>query len=106
MAGNRPKRSSKSGLPPGTLVHLGTEKARATRVTVVSYDAERLEERELRPGDPLPPPPASGVLWINVTGLADSAMLEATGRHFGLHPLVLEDVLNTFQRPKLEDYGD
>ena len=106
MAGGRAKRSIKSGLPPGTLVHLGTEKARSTRVTAVSYDADRLEERELAPGDPLPQAPASGVLWINVTGLADSAMLEALGRHFCLHPLVLEDVLNTFQRPKLEDYGD
>ncbi|HET9701644.1 MAG TPA: magnesium/cobalt transporter CorA [Burkholderiales bacterium] len=106
MRGARAKRSSKSGLPPGTLVHLGPETARATRVTVVNYDAGNLEQRELAPGEPLPRPPASGVLWINVTGLADTARLEAIGRHFGLHALVLEDVLNTYQRPKLDDYGD
>lgn len=106
MKGPRAKRSSKSGLPPGTLVHLGPEKARATRVTAVTFDAERLEERELAPGEAPPQPPASGVLWISVTGLADTARLEAIGKHFGLHALTLEDVLNTYQRPKLDDYGD
>jgi magnesium transporter len=106
MPGNRAKRSIKSGLAPGTLVHLGPEKARATRVTAVAYDAARVEERELAPGEALPQPPTSGVLWINVTGLADTTRLEAIGKHFGLHALVLEDVLNTYQRPKLDDYGD
>ncbi|HSD59885.1 MAG TPA: magnesium/cobalt transporter CorA, partial [Burkholderiales bacterium] len=106
MVRSRAKRSIKSGLPPGSLIHLGTEKPRATRVTVVSYDSERLEERELKPGEPLPQPPASGVLWISVTGLENTALLEALGKHFGLHALVLEDVLNTYQRPKLDDYGE
>jgi magnesium transporter len=106
MAVSRLKRSVKSGLPPGTLVHVGTEKARATRVTAVSYDAGHVAERELAPGDPLPQPPDSGVLWINVAGLENTKALEALGRHFGLHPLVLEDILNTYQRPKLDDYGD
>ncbi len=106
MRASRAKRSVKSGLPPGSLIHLGTEKPRATRVTVVTYDSERLDERVLASGEPLPRPPATGVLWINVAGLADTALLEAMGKHFGLHPLVLEDVLNTYQRPKLEDYGE
>jgi magnesium transporter len=46
------------------------------------------------------------VLWVSVSGLENTAALEALGKHFGLHPLVLEDVLNTYQRPKLDDYGD
>lgn len=106
MRGSRARRSSKSGLPPGTLVHLGPETPRETRITAVTYDTGRIEERELAPGDPLPRPSDSGVLWVNVTGLADTARLEAIGRHFGLHALTLEDMLNTYQRPKLDDYGD
>jgi magnesium transporter len=44
------------------------------------------------------------VTWINVDGLHDTAMLEEIGQLFDLHPLVLEDILNTQQRPKSEDY--
>lgn len=47
-----------------------------------------------------------GTVWINLHGLGDTAMLEQIGASFGLHPLVLEDILNTEQRSKLEDYGD
>jgi len=49
---------------------------------------------------------APGVLWINVDGVHDAAVVQALGEAFGLHPLVQEDVLHTNQRPKLEDFGD
>jgi magnesium transporter len=46
-----------------------------------------------------------GIRWINVDGLSDPALLEALLGPFGIHPLVLEDVMSLEQRPKLEDYG-
>lgn len=76
-----------------------------TRVRVIHYGEGLFEEREDAAALP-EGPPAEGVVWIDVRGLGDGDVLERTGAAFGLHPLVLEDVLNTTQRPKLEDYGE
>jgi magnesium transporter len=46
------------------------------------------------------------VSWIDIEGLHDTELLARFGEHFGLHPLVLEDILNTHQRPRLEEYDD
>ncbi len=100
-------RAAKIGLPPGTPVHIGERKAEGTRITVIAYDERQFEEEQLaslkgyvRSRD------RSSVEWINVDGLHQVEMLETLGERFGLHPLVVEDILNTDQRPKLEDYGD
>jgi magnesium transporter len=100
------KRSRKSGLPPGTPVHIGERKTGAPRLSLMYYDGEQLVEEEVtdvsvcrtwlsRPG----------VTWINVEGVHQIDLLEQFGTVFGLHPLVLEDIANTGQRPKVEDYG-
>jgi magnesium transporter len=100
------KRSRKSGLPPGTPVHIGERKTGAPRVSLMHYDGEQLAEEEVtdvsacrtwlsRPG----------VTWINIEGVHQIDLLEQFGTVFGLHPLVLEDIANTGQRPKVEDYG-
>jgi magnesium transporter len=101
------KRSKKSGLPPGTPVHTGEVKSERTILSVLDYDNERLTEKQLDNADEC----ASylgrtGVTWINVVGLAEVSILERLGAVFKLHPLIVEDVVNTDQRPKLEDYGD
>lgn len=49
-------------------------------------------------------PPAQGKRWVNVYGLQDAAMMAQIGKNFGLHPLVLEDILNTDQRPKIDAF--
>jgi magnesium transporter len=46
------------------------------------------------------------LVWVNVEGLGDAEVIAAVGRRFGLHPLSLEDVLHTHQRPKVERYED
>jgi len=51
-------------------------------------------------------PPAGHVAWINVHGVLDIPVLQAVARRFKLHPLVLDDILNTEQRPKLDTYPD
>ena len=50
--------------------------------------------------------PTQPVLWLNVHGLHEPEVMAEIGRRFKLHPLVLEDILNTDQRPKFDDYGD
>jgi magnesium transporter len=52
----------------------------------------------------LPPPERSGVAWIHIDGLQDIHLLEQIGSIFNLHPLTLEDILNTDNRPKCEDH--
>ena len=102
-----PKRSRKAGLPPGTPVHLGERKSDTTRLTLLHYDEQRAVEQEMKTAQEcLALRDSPGVSWINITGLHEVETLAQFGDAFGLHPLVLEDVLNTDQRPKLEDYGE
>ena len=102
-----PKRSRKAGLPPGTPVHLGERKSETTRLTLLHYDEQRAVEQEVKTAQEcLALRDGPGVSWINITGLHEVETLAQFGDAFGLHPLVLEDILNTDQRPKLEDYGE
>ncbi|HEY9687977.1 MAG TPA: magnesium/cobalt transporter CorA [Coleofasciculaceae cyanobacterium] len=99
------KRSEKIGLPPGTPVYLGRKKGETTRacITVMEYDGELFSEREVASAaDLLPLKPAPTVTWINVDGVHDEGVLAEFGETFHLHPLMLEDILNTDQRPKCE----
>jgi magnesium transporter len=101
------RRSRKSGLPPGTLIHIGERKVDEAKITVFFYDEARFEEAHVRAAEEIPfPKDESLVTWINVDGIHQTDILERLGERFGLHPLVLEDILNTEQRPKMEDYGD
>ena len=101
------KRSHKSGLPPGTLVHVGTKKGEKTRITVIDYDADTCEEKELKTIEEcFPCRDTQTVTWINLDGVHQVDIIEKIGKHFNLHPLVLEDIVNTGQRPKIEDFDD
>ncbi len=94
------------GLPPGSLVHVGERKTEGSVISLIRYSDKVCEEQVSgAEGIPGPDSDQATVQWINVEGLADVAVLEAVGKRFGLHPLVLEDILNTEQRPKLEDFG-
>ena len=97
----------KIGLAPGTAVYLGEPSDEPLRITLFDYDEDRVTERvldDLREAFPFRGSPS--VSWINVDGLHDVASIEAIAGHFGLHPLVVEDVVHTGQRPKAEDYED
>lgn len=112
MNGSKPhkKRSRKAGLPAGSLVHIGEVKTREPKVTWIDYDSDTLQEKELASpaeiADLLATPRQGKVLWLNVYGLQNAELMAAVGAHFRLHALTLEDILNTDQRPKLDDYGD
>ncbi len=95
------------GLSPGTLVHVGEKKIEKVRIRIIDYDEAHLEEKEpkmVEESFPFKDKPT--ITWINIDGLHDIEIIEKIGKHFDLHPLVLEDIVNTEQRPKIEDFGD
>lgn len=99
-------RAQPPGLPPGTLVYTGEKPARPPRVRMLDYDEHRVVERELATAAECIPFKDSGsVTWIDVDSLSDPDLLRQFERILGFHSLMLEDILNTDQRPKFEDYG-
>ena len=101
------KRSKKVGLPPGTLVHIGEEKTEKVRITIIDYDEASFEEKQIKTIEEcFPFKDKTTVTWINIDGIHDIKIIEKIGKHFDLHPLILEDIVNTGQRPKIEDFGD
>ncbi len=99
------QRSKKSGLPPGSLVHIGEKKIGDIQITLIDYDDAHFEEKEIKSVDEcFPFKDKSTVTWINIEGLHQIEILEKLGNFFGVHPLAQEDILNTDQRPKLEDF--
>jgi len=99
------RRSKKAGLPPGSLVHIGEKKAEHVKITVREFDMDEFHETIMDSFEGcLALKDKSAMTWINVDGIHQAGTLETLGECYGFHPLVLEDILNTDQRPKMEDY--
>jgi magnesium transporter len=99
--------SVKKGLPPGTVVHVGNKLVEETKVSVVDYGVNHVNERVTTDfSDILTFHEESSVIWINVEGLHEPEVIEKIGAIFQIHPLYLEDIADTSQRPKIEDAGD
>jgi magnesium transporter len=103
-----PRPSRKTGLSPGTLVHLGRRMAERTRLEVIQCRAGRPPVQEtLTDADDLARlRGAEGLVWLDVNGIHDVELIGRIGEVFGLHPLLLEDVVNAHQRPKFEAHGE
>ncbi|KAA3662242.1 MAG: magnesium and cobalt transport protein CorA [Calditrichaeota bacterium] len=108
MFENRHKRrSKKSGLPPGSYVFLGEKRQEQIEISLMRYDVSNFEFRMLETiEETFQYKDNKNVTWINIYGLHDTALLKKIETAFGIHPLVLEDVLNTTQRPKIEIFHD
>ena len=101
------KRSQKAGLPPGTLVHVGKPRTDKVRITVIDYSGDEFLEEEVASVEKCCAfRDTSTATWINVDGVHDVDLVREIGEAFKLHPLLLEDVVSTNQRPKAEDYGE
>jgi len=100
------KRASETvGLAPGTLVHIGDKKTEQVRLSLIEYGATHFQEKSIETvEESFPSKDEPSVTWVNITGLHDLDVIEKVGKHFNLHPLILEDIVNTGQRPKMEDY--
>jgi len=98
-------RAKKVGLSPGTLVHVGEQKMERPVLSFYDYNSDRLDasvDVSLEECQALRD--SASVSWINLDGIHDIPLLEKIGQAFGLHPLALEDVLNTQHRPKIEEF--
>lgn len=104
--------AKKSGLPPGSLIYVGKNdedpsQLAPPKLTLITYNTAGFEEkvisletfRQLKLD-------ASQKIWLNVHGIHDADLIRSIGQYFNLHPLVLEDILNTEQRPKVDEYTD
>ena len=99
--------SDKSGLPPGTLVHVGEVHPHEHMISVLHYNETTLKKHPINSIKELLPYKASdAITWVIIDGLKDTSIIEAIGHYFDIHPLVLEDILNTHQRPKFEEFDD
>ena len=93
-------------MSPGSLVHTGEQKMEKAAISIINYDPESLVENELSAiEETYPYRDSDPVTWININGLHDVEIIGKIGQHFDVHPLTLEDVVNTAQRPKAEDFG-
>jgi len=107
MQKNVVKRSKKSGLPPGTPVYIGEHRADEVKITVTTYNETTFHEKEADAIEDAPPLlDTRAIQWINVDGVHQVDIIEEIGKRFHLHALTIEDVMNTDQRPKVEDFGD
>ncbi|RJQ45955.1 MAG: magnesium and cobalt transport protein CorA [Nitrospiraceae bacterium] len=101
------KRSQKAGLAPGTAVYIGEQKTENIRITIINYDKDAYEMRDIEKIEEcVPYREKPAVTWINIEGLHEVAVTEEVGKCFGLHPLTVEDILNMEQRPKVEMFED
>lgn len=92
---------------PGTVEYHGERKVDQIRIAIMDYDESALNEnRDAAFEECLTCKDLPSTSWINVNGLHDTDFLTKLGERFGLHSLVLEDIVNTNQRPKFEDYGE
>lgn len=104
--------AKKSGLPPGSLVYVGKsdkeiETLEAPRLSLIVYDGSGFQERTIIASELGSLDMSSAKkIWLNVHGIHDVELIKQIGQVFGLHPLVLEDILNTEQRPKVDEFSN
>lgn len=101
------KRGKKVGAAPGTLVHVGDKPDTAAGIRLIEYDQDHFRDQRLSELSACPTfKSGPRVAWINVDGVHEVQTVEYLGQCLKLHPLVMEDILNTDQRPKIEAYDD
>jgi magnesium transporter len=99
----RKKSSSKVGLPPGSFIHIGEKKIEQTKVSLTEFNADKCSVLDLKTVEEIMPYiNTPEVTWINICGLHETDVIKQIGDKFDIHALVIEDILNTETRPKLE----
>jgi len=99
---NKPK---KIGLDPGSLIYVGDKEKQPITISLFDYKSDHfIEKTVLNVEELLAYKQTETTSWINIDGVHEVEILEKIGKHFDIHPLTLEDILNTNQRPKLDEY--
>src|SRR5512135_1811899 len=106
MARMANRRSRKAGLPPGSLIHVGEKKSEKTNITIIDYDEQGFQQKDVgNVEECFIFKETATVTWINIDGVHDPGIIGRLGECYGIHPLILEDIMTTAQRPKMEDMG-
>jgi len=101
------KRRKSPGSAPGSLFYVGEEKTSEVSLRVIQYDADHLADQTVPDGRTAAAMVRPGIVtWIQVDGIHDSAVIGELGAALKIHPLVIEDVLNTDHRPKVDVNAD
>ena len=98
--------AEKVSLSPGSLVYVGEPRAETTFVEVINYNEQSCTDRVVEPTELDSIRALPGTKWVRVSGVHEVKTVKGVGNTFGLHSLVLEDVVNTKHGPKVEDYDD
>ena len=100
-------RSKQPGSAPGSLVFVGQDRPEPVLLKLSQYAVDDLRERTFEnPREAFPLSTREGISWLDFDGIFDVGLIERVGQEFGLHPLLLEDVLHPGERSKIEDYGE
>ena len=99
------KMHKKVALSPGTLTFVGEKLDQPVKVDLIQYDKITINEKDVSDITMLPSElDKDRVSWINFSGIHQVERIETVGKTFNIHPLILEDVVNVYQRPKQEEY--
>lgn len=99
------RKRKRPGAPPGTLEFTGERRVEHPVLMRIRYNQQSFEAKKIPAEESLALVP-DAVNWFDLMGIHEVRLIERIGEHFKIHPLVLEDVLNTQQRPKFEEYGN
>lgn len=95
------------GTSPGTLTYVGAEVSHETTISLIEYNDDFFQETSIKNlGECKNYESGNNVVWLNVDGIHEPQVVESIGEIYGIHPLVQEDILNTQQKPKFEDYSE
>jgi magnesium transporter len=103
----RPKSTKALNQAPGTVTYVGRKENTETVLEVIDYNAESFERHSNQtPEAAFKFEEETKTTWININGLSKTKEIEKLGKYFELHPLIIEDIVNTNQRPKIDEYQD
>ncbi|MEY4701903.1 MAG: magnesium transport protein CorA, partial [Pseudomonadota bacterium] len=95
------------GASPGTVMYVGEDRSDPIVITHIKYDSQGVTgPTPVASSEVKPASGESGISWYTIDGVHDTEVLRVIGENFQLHPLVVEDIANTGQRPKIEDFDN
>ncbi|MCF8277334.1 MAG: magnesium/cobalt transporter CorA [Flavobacteriales bacterium] len=104
---NHKRSSDKAGLPPGTLVLVGNHRDEPVTIELIDYSGDTYHDSEILDVTKLEESLSSStVSWVNINGIHNTDAIAAIGKVYNIHNLVLEDILDTDHRPKVEPFED
>lgn len=96
----------KLGQIPGSVIYTGKKSSQKLFIEAFDYTKDQYIEKELTNVEDCFHFDEGSITWININGLNHVNAIEKIGEHYQLHPLVLEDIVNISQRPKIDEYDD